>query len=137
MLEELLGAVAALQELDHVAQPFERIRLAAVAGFDVLAVAPMRGDAALGDVVHLLGADLHLDALAFRPDDGGVDGAVAVGLGRRDEILEALRHHLPVGVQHAERAIAVRERRHDDAEAKMSESCSKLSCLSLSLRQIE
>ena len=78
----------------------------------------MGGDAALGDVVHFLGADLDFDALVLRPDHGGVDGAIAVGLGRRDEILEALRHHLPVGVQNAERAIAIVRRLDDDAEAE-------------------
>ena len=41
----------------------------------MLAVAPMRGHAALGDVVHVLGADLHFDALLFRPDHRGVDAS--------------------------------------------------------------
>ena len=84
----------------------------------MLAVAPMRGDAALGDVMHVLGADLDFDALLFRPDHRGVDGAVAVGLGRGDEILEALRHHLPVGVHDAERAVAILLVFDDDAEAE-------------------
>ena len=118
MLEEFLRAVAALQQIHHVAQPF----IARASGrrrlVDMLAIAPMRGHAALGDVVHFLRADLHFDALLLRPDHGGVDRAIAVGLRIRDEILEALRHHAPVLVQHAERAIAILRRLHDHAEAE-------------------
>ena len=81
MLEELLGAVAALQQVDHLAQPFIGAVLRRRALIvHMLAIAPMGGDAAFGDVVHFLGADLDFDALLLRPDHRGVDGAVAVGL---------------------------------------------------------
>ena len=35
-------------------------------------VAPVRGHAVLGMLVHVAGADLHFERLAFGPDDGGV-----------------------------------------------------------------
>ncbi len=52
----------------------------------------MRGDAELGDLVHLAGPDLRLDALTLGADDAGMERAVVVGLGRRDVVLEAARH---------------------------------------------
>ena len=55
----------------------------------LLLVGPVRGDAELGHLVHVAGADLHLDLAPLRADDGGVQRAVAVGLGRADEVLEA------------------------------------------------
>ena len=51
----------------------------------------MRGDAALGDVVHLGRPDLDLDWLALRPDHGRVEALVAVGLWDGDEVAEARR----------------------------------------------
>ena len=77
----------------------------------------MRGDAVFGDLVHLAGADLQLDALLAGPDHGGVDRAVVVLLRRRDVVLEPRRHHRPGGVDDAERLVALGDRLHDDAEA--------------------
>ena len=78
----------------------------------------MRGDAALGDLVHRLGADLELDALVAGPDDRRVNRTIIVLLRRRDVILEAPRHDRPVGVDDAERAIAGLDVVDDDAEAE-------------------
>ena len=80
-----------------------------IAGGAVL-VEGVGGDAVFGDPVHLLGADLQLDALAPDADDGGVDRAVVVVLGDRDVVLEAAGHDLPVGVDDPERAVAVLHR---------------------------
>ena len=63
MLEELLGIGGVLEDLEQVAQPAV---LLAVGLVRALLVGPVRGDAELGDLVHLAGADLHLDALAAR-----------------------------------------------------------------------
>ena len=108
------------QVLDGLAQRREGLALALdaveVVG-DALLVEGVGGDAVLGDAVHLLGADLQLGALAAEADDGRVDRAVVVVLGDRDVVLEAAGHDLPVGVDDAERAVAVGDRRHDDAEA--------------------
>jgi hypothetical protein len=48
---------------------------------DALLVFPVGGDAVLGDLVHLPGADLHLEGDALGADDRGVQALVAVGLG--------------------------------------------------------
>ena len=118
VLVELLRALAALQQIHHVAQPFigfDRARIVVVHAF---AIAPMRGDAALGDVVHRLGAELHLDALVLRSHHRGVDRAIAVRLGERDEVLEAFRDHPPGAMQDAQRAVAVLIRADDGAETE-------------------
>ena len=78
----------------------------------------MRGDAVFGDLVHLAGADLQLDALLAGPDHGGVDRAVVVLLGRRDVVLEAAGNDRPGGVDDAERLIAFGDVCDDDAEAE-------------------
>ncbi len=120
VLEELLRIGAVRQQLDGSAQPgiglrFARQHLGRRPG--AVLVQRMRGDAVFGDLVHLLGADLQLDALLPGPDHGRVDRAVVVLLGRRDVVLEAARHHRPGGVDDAERLIAVGHRLHDHAEA--------------------
>ena len=121
VLEELLRVRAFGEQLDGAAQPgvgvgFARQHLGRRA--DAILVERVRRDAVFGDLVHLLGADLQFDALLARADHGGVDRAVVVLLGRRDVVLEAARHHRPGGVHDAERAVALRHRLHDDAEAE-------------------
>src|SRR5579872_96468 len=102
MLEKLLGAVSPLKKVNHVSQPLEGALLCARRSLDVLAVAPMSGDAAFGDIVHFIGPDLDFDALFFGPDNCRVNRPVTVWLGRRDKVLETLRDHLPVQVKDAE-----------------------------------
>ena len=51
----------------------------------------MRRDAEFGDLVHVAGADLHLDALPLGADDPGMQRAVIVRLRGRDVVLEAAR----------------------------------------------
>ena len=70
-----------------------------------------------GDVVHVVGAHLQLDSLTTGADDGGVDRAIVVLLGRRDVILEPARHDGPFGVDHSNDAIAVVRRSHYGAES--------------------
>ena len=78
----------------------------------------MRGDAVLGDPVHLLRADLQLHPLLPGPDHRGVQGAVVVLFGCRDIVLEAAWHERPFGVDDAEREIAVLDRADEDAETE-------------------
>ncbi len=66
----------------------------------------MRRDAEFGDLVHLLGADLQLDALLAGADHGGVNRTVVVLLGRRDVVLETPGHDRPGRMHDAERAVA-------------------------------
>ncbi len=79
MLVKFLRAVAALEQIHHVAQPFVGFRSLLVMLVDIFAVTPVCGHPAFGDIVHFLGADLHFDALVFGADHGGVQRAIAVG----------------------------------------------------------
>jgi len=73
----------------------------------VVLVEPVRGHAGLGDVMHVLGADLELHRRAVRPDQRRVQRLVAVDLGDRDVVLELARNRLEQLVQRAEREVAL------------------------------
>ena len=105
VFEQFLGIVAGIDDLDQVAQPAD-LPVGPVA----LLVGPVRGEAEFVGAVHLAGADLHFHAHRVLVDQRGVERAVAVGLGRRDIVLEAARDELPGRVQHAQRAVAVGRR---------------------------
>src|SRR3546814_7825679 len=86
-LQELLGVVGVIEDVEQLAHP------AVLPAFDlraVLLVYPVGGYAVLGHLMHVVRADLHLDAMPLRSDDGGVQRAVAVGLGGRDVVLEKI-----------------------------------------------
>ena len=121
VFEEFLGVRALGQQFDGAAQPgigigFARQHLGRRARR--LLIKGVRGDAVFGDLVHLLGADLQLDALLAGTDHRRVDGAIVVLLGRRDVVLEAAGHHRPGGVNDAERLVAFGHRLDDHAERK-------------------
>ena len=140
VLEKLFRVGALGEQLDGAAQPRIGVRFARQhfgRRADAVLVERVRGDAVFGDLVHLAGADLQLDALLAGPDHGGVDRAVIVLLRRRDVILEPARHDRPGRVHDAERLVALRDGPDDDAEAEISESCSKPTALRSILRQIE
>ncbi len=90
-------------------------RCSALAARLRLLVDPVRGDAELGHLVHLVRADLDLQRPALGPDHGRVQRLVHVELGHRDEVLEAARQRLPQRVDHADRAVAVLDRVDDHA----------------------
>jgi hypothetical protein len=81
VLEELGGLARGRLQLEQRLQPGVRLLLQLGEGLLVFLVQPVRGHAGLGDVVHLAGADLHLDRHAEGTDQGGVQALVAVGLG--------------------------------------------------------
>ncbi len=113
VLEEFFRTGGMLQDIQQLAQPAV---LPSVDLVRALLIGPVRGDAHLGDIVHLAGADLHLDAQAMRADDAGVERLVVVGLRGRDEVLEAARDHRIAAVQHAQRLVAGRHVIDHDAE---------------------
>ena len=78
----------------------------------------MRGDAELGALVHLVGADLDLDRAPLRPDHRRVQRLVQVELRRRDVVLEAAGDRVPAGVDRAEHRVAVADvvDEHPDAD---------------------
>src|SRR5271170_8074599 len=78
----------------------------------------MRRDAVFGDLLHLAGADLQLDALLAGADHRRMDGAVIVLLRRRDVILESPRNDRPGGVHDTERLIALGGIADDHTETK-------------------
>ena len=103
------------EDVDQVADPAVAA-VAILAGGPALLVGPVRREAIFGLGVHLLGADLHLDAHLLRMDDRGVERAIAVALRGRDIILEAARHHRPAPVEYAERLIGGVGVLHDHPE---------------------
>ena len=121
VLEEFLVAAAMFGDLQKRARRFARIQahrgcLLFVKAVGFVLVAPVRGDAELGQLVHLFGADLDLDPHVAGPDHGGVDRAIAVRLGIGDVIFQLIGHAAPGLVDQAERAIAIVGIVHDDAE---------------------
>ncbi len=67
----------------------------------------MRGDAELRRPVHLVCSNLDLVKTAARTEDRRVQGAVHVGLGRRDVVVESLGQRCPLVVNHSQRMVAV------------------------------
>ncbi len=82
-----------------------------------LLVAPVGGDAALGPLVHLQGADLDLDRFALRPHHRRVQRLVEVELGHGDVVLEPPGDRVPQRVDGPERPVAVLHRVDDDPDA--------------------
>ena len=116
VLEEVLGILDVVEDFEEVLDPAEFLQVAR--GCVVLFVEPMGGDAGFGDLVHVGGADLHLDLLVAGLAQGhaGVDGLVAVGLGRADVVFEAAGDDGEGGVDRAQGGVAGVAGRHDDAE---------------------
>ncbi len=83
-----------------------------------LLVQPMRGDAVLGDAVHLLRAYLDLEEASLVAHHRRVEAAVAVRLRHRDVVLEAPFHRLPQAVDHSEHGVAVVLGPADEPEAQ-------------------
>ena len=70
-------------------------------------VLPVRGDAALGDAIHLGGTDLHLDRHAVGTEQTRVQRLVTIHSWNRDVVLEASRHRLVELVNNAKRPIGI------------------------------
>src|SRR5438477_10778527 len=68
VLEEFFRPRRMVENVQELAQPAV---LRSLGRGSAVLVGPMRGDPELGDVVHLAGAEPHLDALLLRPDDPG------------------------------------------------------------------
>ena len=112
---ELLG-VHVLLALQQLAHPLEGLLGAQLGVGHALLVLPVGGDAVLGGVVHLPGADLHLEGDALPADDGGVEGLVAVGLGGGDIVLEPAQHGVEQVVDDAQDIVALGHVVDDDPE---------------------
>ena len=115
--------------LTSACQSMMRLSQSMSDGVAVALVRPVRGDAPLGPLVHLAGADLHLDRPALRPDHRGVQALVEVELGHRDVVLEATHHRPPTTVDAAERGVAVLDRVDDHAHRDEVEDVVELAAL--------
>ena len=99
----------------QMAQPGEPCGFLLGHGLPVL-ILPVGCDALLGQKVHLLGANLHLEGLTVRPDHRSVQGLVHIGPGNGDEILDAARDRSPGIVDDSQGGIAVFHLVGDDAD---------------------
>ncbi len=103
LLNELRLVIQIALPLLQLEQLGERLAVLGAAPLPAaLLVLPVGRDALVGDVVHLLGADLDLYPLRARPDHRRVQRLIQVRLGQRDELLEAPRHRRPVRVHDAQ-----------------------------------
>ena len=99
-------------DLEQPAEPghlFPRHILARAA----LLVDHMCRDPILGQLVHLLGANLDLEWASLRPDYRCVESLVHVRSGHGDHVLEPTRQRLPEGVDYANRSVTVLDRVDD------------------------
>ena len=85
-VDKLFG-VGALLIFQQPAHPFIVVLVALALA--VLLIFPVGGDTVFGDLVHLPGADLHLEGDAVVAHHGGVEGLVHIGLGGADIVLKA------------------------------------------------
>src|SRR3546814_1617291 len=81
-------------------------------------VLPVRGDAALGDMVHVARADLDLDLVTFGSDARGMQRLVAVRFLVGDVVVELAGYRLVDVMRDTERAIGIIDLVDDHAKAK-------------------
>ncbi len=93
----------------------------------------MRRDPGLRDLVHLPGADLHLERLGLRTDDRGVQRLVHVRLGHGDVVVELPGHRAPQRVHDAEGGVAVLHVVHEHADGVEVVDLGELGALALHL----
>ena len=118
VLQKFLGIARLGLDLEQALQPAMRLLLR-LGDVELAAglVQPMRGDAGLGDAVHVLGADLRLQRRAERSEKRRMQRLVAVGLRDRDVVLELARDRLVQAVQHTQRRVARGDVLDQDAHA--------------------
>src|SRR5690606_17830495 len=108
-LQELRRILEVALIVSQRTQPAELLRVLRIdTAAPAFLVLPVRGDAFFSHAVHLLGADLHLDALAARANHRRVERLVHVRLGQRDVVLEAPWDGRPARMDRAEAGVTVR-----------------------------
>jgi len=85
VLQELLRFLGVVDDVDQLAQPAE---LLALGHLLALLVGPVRRQTQFRPLVHLVGADLNLDAALLRADHAGVQCRIAVQFGGGDVVLK-------------------------------------------------
>ena len=130
--EEIAVAFVALAGLEQLAQPDDLLLVGRV-GASAFLVAPVRGDAQLGVLVHLARADLDFERQLARADHRRVQRAIGVVLRRRDVVVELAGDVRPQPVHDAERGVAVRDRRDQHAHGAHVEQLIERQPLALAL----
>ena len=118
--------------VEQLAEPGELGVVLAV-GLGAFLVAPVRGDADLGHLVHRLGPDLDLERLAVERDDRRMERLVEVVLGDRDVVVELARDRPPDRVDDPERGVAVADVLDQDADGVDVVDLAELRALALHL----
>ncbi|RMO84044.1 hypothetical protein ALQ33_05543 [Pseudomonas syringae pv. philadelphi] len=118
---QLLGQTTDIAQLfvpfENLTQPGNLLFVMIGTGFDVgTLVTPVRANAQFSLFVHGVGADLHFQHLAFRPDDGGMQRAIAVFLGVGDVVVELFGNMPPQGMHDAQRGVAIAHFRDQHAQ---------------------
>ena len=92
-LHELAGVLGLGLPVHDLPKPLQLLVLSVgpLASAPLVLVHPVRRDAVLSGLVHVVRADLDLERLALRPDDRRVERLVHVGLRHGDVVLEAAR----------------------------------------------
>ncbi len=112
-LHELLRLGDLTLPLQKLAQPGQALLVAQIS-LAALLVAPVGGHSVFSGVVHLIGANLHLQGPRVQAEDSGVEGLVHALLGVGDVIVEGARQRPPQPVDDAQGAVAVGDGIHQD-----------------------
>ncbi len=99
--------------LQHLPQPSDLLFGHASRSLATLLVTPVRGDAQLGALMHLVRANLYFQRAALGTDYRSVQRLITVRLGVRDIIVEFLVNVVPKRVHRTKRGIAVIDRAND------------------------
>ena len=127
-VEELVGIRSFLLPIQQLAHPRHLIDLFGVAtmGAAGFLVAPMSSNTEFGLVVHVIGADLHLQGLNIRAHHSGVQRLVHPVLGRGNVVLEASRHRVVQRMNRAHRGVTIAHGIHQNADAHQVKDLIKL-----------
>src|SRR5690606_29676166 len=114
--DEFLGIRNFVVPVHELSQPGD-FGFEALIALRAFLVAPVGGDTVFGDLVHLIGADLDLDRMRLRPDDGRMEALVHALLRRRDVVVDLAGNRVPLAVYQAKDAVAVLHRVHENTDA--------------------
>ena len=112
-LHELLRVARPVLGFDQPGDPLQLL-VHLLLGRNACLVLPVRGDTVLRNVVHFPRPDLYLKGNAVAPDDSRVQGAVHIGFGDGNVILEAPRNRLEHLMDDTQHGIALHLGIHDD-----------------------
>ena len=113
--DELLGVRHVLPPFHQLANPGNLV-VQILVRLSALLIAPVGGNAELGDLVHLMRPNLHLHRLPVRADHRRVQAAVHVVLRAGDVVVKFTRYRPPVAMHHPQCRVAVRHRFNNDSE---------------------